>query len=328
MPGPKITRRKGALAARRGGSRNLKKTTAKGAYAPKAKAAFRKRRQPFVETKKRESAIVTFKNDEAEIDPLLHPLYAQVPMIFRDIQNDDAYTNVPLMSFCRMNMGLLEDQCVGDTIYARYLKCKTEIKFPHNMNLLIETNKVYLIQGWVTAPIHANANRGVNGGVGTDAASVTATDVQSHIINSVKQYFDQPEDRLRFIPKATSDIKVLRKVQLKPKHDNATFLPPSLRGEAGFVGTGGSIPDVHHNFTWKINRKITYNTGTGQDGKTTPGNNNVPTDLMNMYPNGSWLPFLCIYSPQFAKYKSGQTATGAEVFNQIRYNDCLWYGDS
>ncbi len=310
------------------GRNALKKTTAKGAYAPSAKKNFRKRRQPFVETKKREHTITAFVNEQAGISPVNHPLYALQPMDWAEVSNDDAFTQFNLASFNRIKQGIGEDQMVGDTIYGRYLKCKVEVKFPSNMNMLLEPNKVYLIQGWCTRSIGANAERGVQNGASSDALEVSQADVQQHIENSIKQYFNQETDRLRFRPKQETDVKILRKVELMPDLTNNTFLPPSLRGEAGFIGTNGAIPDVHKSFTWTINRKLAYTQGTGQDGKTLPQDNSAVEDIQNMYNNNGWLPFLILYSPQFQVYKDGETATGSEVKLQVRYNDCFWFGDS
>ncbi len=304
-----------------------KSAAATAAYAPAAKTAFRKKRQPFVETKKREHTIIAYKNVQAGIDAGLHPLYATQPMNWLDIPNDDAYTHFNLASFYRLKQGLGEDEIVGDTIYARYLKCKVEIRFPDNMNLILKPNKIYMVQGWVTNPMDTNASRGIFGGTGTDSLTSTASDVLKHVSNSVKQYFNESEDRLRFMPRGDPDIKILRKDLLVPDMSQ-TALGPSLRGEAGFIGTNGTIPDVHRSYTWKINRKISLTQGTGADGKTKPQDNSADSDVQNMFNNDSWVPFLIMYSPQFDVYKEGETATGTEVHIQTRYNDCLWFGDS
>lgn len=332
MPrGPRDTSKRTNVGRKKATSGALKKTTAKGAYAPAKKKAFRKRRQPFVETKKREHTIIAFQNDDGGIDPAVDPLYAQQPMEWANVPNDDAYTHFNLASYYRMKQGLGEEDMVGDACYSRYLKVKLDLRFPGNMNLMLKPNKLYVVQGWIVAPLNTNASRGVFGGTGTDSKTTIASDLMLHVSNSVKQFFDQNEDRLRFMPKVTTDVKILRKDLISPNLQSQLGLPPSLRGEQGFVGTNGSIPDVHRSYTWTVNRKVHYTQGTGQDGKAKAQDNSSELDIQNMYPNNSWIPFLILYSPDFAVYKNADgssNASGSEVNLQARYNDCHWFSDS
>lgn len=326
MP-PKQTR-----TTRVGRGRALKVTTETGAYAPKAKINMGVRRRPFVETKKREHTIIAERNKSSGAGDA----YSLQPMDFQAISNTDAYFPIHLNSFLRTSQGLRDEQIVGDTLFSRYLKCKVNIRFPQGKDTMVLPNRLYMVQGWVTAPINANANRAVYGGTGTDVGSVNATDVQLHINQAVEQYFNQPEDKLRFMPKETTDIKILKKIKLVPKLDEQSAMPPTQVATTSPGGTRttlrmGSIPDIKRSFTWTINRKLHLDQGKAATVSPAIGDgaadNSVQTDLQNMYPNNTWLPFLCFYNPDFANYAVGSATLGNNPI-QFQYNDCHWYSDS
>ena len=148
----------------------MKKVSEKGAYKKSVKQQTMRRRAPIVETKQRVSSDIAFLNGFPATG---NSIGSHVnPLNWRILPVDDAFTNIPLRSFQRMSQGLDEYQCIGQSIYSKYLNFKFELRFPTGQdvslpttadptvtyqveNLVIEKpTRVYLICGWVTSPMN------------------------------------------------------------------------------------------------------------------------------------------------------------------------------
>lgn len=321
-----VRRRATATAARgRGrpkGSKNLKKTTKKGAYKGARKRNFQIRRAPFVETKRRIHNEVAIMNSAT--DGTASANY-QNPINGLTIPNNDAFTLLDLASYYRNSHGFEDHNVLGDALYSKYLKLKTQIRFPTGTSMLVNAVKVYLICGWVTQPAGFTNNT-----TPTDQGA-TAADLRAHISNQLQEYFDQRADFLHFREKQTSNIKIESWQRIAPDLNKATAAPP---GQILFpedpdkpdqdpaIRTTGVVPIVNRSFTWKTMRKVHLTNGTDL-----PTGNNAPNpDTQNLYPNhNNWLPFALIYNPDFSSFRDTNNDDTNMV---IYYNDIHYYTDS
>ena len=319
-------KRKAPRKTRRANNKNLAKTTRKGAYKPARKAAFQKRRAPFVETKQQTDVIVALKAGltpgQAAIDTIrvtTSPL--EISNGVHGSGTPNTLTLLPINSFNQMNKGLEHSDMIGDSVYSRYLKCKLEIDLPFGQRCIKHPCDLYLIHGWITHPVgntvHTNPTK----------IAFTRTQLNEHIQEQLQQYFNQRLDKLSYIPKKTSNIKIEGYRKVKPQLNNSLGAPASAVMFANNMGgvvqdSVGSPPIVNMTCNWNTKRKVNYVLGT--DNITQPG-----TALPFNYPNYSWLPFMCLYNPTALKFLDPNiyTAQYEPKFN-VRYNSAHYFSDS
>lgn len=354
---------------RRGAPRRappMRKKTNKTAYQKSAKNQMSIRRAPIVETKQRVASDIATINGHSPMDPdePVHSDAYQQPVNFRPIIPDDAFEFVPLDSFYRASHGFEDYNCIGNSIYSKYLNFKIQFRFPDNGlihlpvpeaeqgqagamyqvgNKMIEQpSKLYLICGWVTeawnCPIEGATNAVPIAGSRPSRDSSTQDQLQEYIKRQIEPYFDDSTDKLMFRERVTSNIKIDKYVRIKPnlEHAIATKAVPTSENIHNGVTTTteqvagtGSIPDVLKTWSVKTGRKINLTEGTAVD------NTSHPVDNQNLYPNHSWLPFALIYNPDWKKqadwFIHGQ---GAEQYRfttvqciQYRFNDAHYFTD-
>ena len=180
-PGRQRTTNKGAL----------KKTTRKGAYAPARKAAFQKRRAPFVETKNQTDEILAGKNgqiDGSVKDGIRNPV---VPLEISNgvVSNANELTMLPVHTFFNMNKGLEGSDMIGSSVYSRYLQARLEFEIPSGAKAIQHPCNLYLIHGWVTAPKNNTLH------TTTTVEAQTRQDLQDYVKNHVFEHFNQRRDR-------------------------------------------------------------------------------------------------------------------------------------
>lgn len=281
----------------------LKKTTKKGAYRKQAKKNFRIRRAPFVETKSRttEDCVegTTFPNPVTTV---------------HNIPVDDAFFSLDVQPFLDMSQGLGESDMIGNSVYSRYLKMKMEFKFPVNQYSLLNPYRLYVVHGWVK---NTTGWTGVNQTLpyGMKANEATYQNVKEFIIGNLKDYFNEKEDKLRFIPKHNPNLLIKGYSAVKPNRNGAIQVPQgtSFSDASGSSVIYGSPPMVSKSCTWQVNRKIHYQAGTLQSGQTS-----------FFYPNQSWLPFVVLYTPDW----EGVNPMYSNYLPSVRYNAIHFYSDS
>lgn len=301
--------------------RNLAKTTRKGAYNPGRKANFQKRRAPFVETKKQTDVVVALKagvGSGETLDTLRRTTEAL------EISNGtfggsaNTLTVFPINSFTQMNKGLEASDMIGNSVYSRYLKCKIEIGLPFGSKCIKHPCDLYLIHGWITQPIgntiHTNPT----------VLDTTRTLVNEHIQEQLLQYFNQRLDKLQFIPRKQSNIKIEGYRKVKPKLNNSLGAPAvALQYNNGMGGTvvtsDGSPPVVNMVCSWNTKRKIDYSLGKDElQG----------TPLAHNFPNYAWLPFMALYNPTASEFLAAPYQAQNEPKFNVRYNSAHYFSDS
>jgi len=338
-----------------------KRSAPKRAYKPKAKRVFKAKRKPFVECKTRsmlDIALINRNKDDSLSDVYFDPL-AQQTIQGQLTYNQpvgttyvSGYTNIPLRSFTRMSQGFRKDQMTGNSVFSRSLALRTEFEFPYDIQQITRPYSVYLVCGWVTQPT------GFNNETDITREGATMFDVEEHIQQQCKQYFDNKRDPLKFERNMNRNIKIELYKKIKPNlNENTTaqlaiypgttsattyagattftgaqsgaqqFGPHSTQaGVSSTTSSGttvaGSIPHVKQNYTFNINRKVHYS-----DGKdTATGTDGDIEDIQNMYPNNQWLPFACVYCPDYLDMKGiGGTP---DRFVKLRYNVQHRFSDS
>ncbi len=281
-------------------SQGGRKRRARRAYKPNNKRKFMAKRQPFVETKSvtgEEQAITA--NDLSFLDPT----------DYLTLQTGTSITMLNPSSFLCMQQGIGEDQMIGLSVFSKYIKTKIQMKLPEGAYAIQHPADVYLVHGWIKAPL------GLTSFTTPTAQANTYTNTKLHMLNHVKDFFDEREDKLRFIPKANTNIKILGYKRIRSNRNGSLGVPATVfhttTVSPGYK-TVGSNPIINESVTWKPMRKIHYTPGTA-----------VSSTLANFYPNADWLPFCCIYNPTFASFTAGSDYT-----IKIAHNDAHWYSDN
>lgn len=347
----------------------MKKVSRRGAYKKNVKNQIVMRRAPVVETKQRvHSDIATLNGYLPGANNLVNPLN------WRTLVTDDAFTLLPLLSYYRNTQGLDEFNVLGRSLFSKYLNLKIQLRCPQNelMNftdsegqaytaqnrMIQDPTKVYLICGWITQSMNYPLDNQPAPSL-PPQSQADQDAIENYITQQLKPYFDDDEDKLQFRPKQTTNIKIEKYVQLKPKLDSAigtkavpihtmttvydgqmtavssqqgtyNWGPTHSSGTAGSVRSSttiqghGSIPEISKSHSFKCMKKIALT-----EGKET----SFTTDKQNLYPNNSWLPFAVIYNPNYQQ-QLNNTIVGANgrftqvQFMEYRWNDAHYFTDS
>lgn len=275
-------------------------------YAPKNKRRMMRARQPFIETKSKthEDLVVQFPGlvDRSE---------------FRT--TDTQVLHITPDTFLMWKRGMEENELIGNSCYAKYLKMKIGVRFPQSAFLLNGQNKQIpmtpqnyeLIWGWVPNEL------GYTGQTNPKADEANINDIHSHIYQRVEDYVDQQKDKMRFIPKAASTIRITGRRKIRPDMRFLQTAPPqTLSNVIAEDNTIGTIPDRYTSISWKMNKKLHLQPSSklhsGQTG---------------LYPNfGTWLPFCVLVNWDYENLPVGTTR---ELYcPAVQHNDSIWYSDS
>lgn len=305
MPGGKLGRTSTRVKKPSRG-KYLKKTTRRGAYKKGAKKNFMRRRAPFIETKSKthEDLVVQFPGLVDRTD-------------FRT-QNTEVHHMNP-ETFLMWKRGMEENEVIGNSCYAKFLKMKIGVRFPQSAFTLNGSNKQIpmtpqnyeLIWGWVPNEL------GYTGQTTPKADEANINDIFAHINQRVTDYVNDQKDRLRFIPKAASTIRITGRRKIRPDLRHYSTAPPqTLSGTIAEDHVIGTIPDRYTTVSWNMNKKLHLQPSSklhsGQTG---------------LYPNfGTWLPFCCLVNWDYENLPVGTTR---ELYcPAVQYNDGIWYSDS
>lgn len=335
----------------------MKKTSARGAYAPARKKQMSIRRNPIVETKSDLRNLWYVPEDPADETTSLWPSHLnwQYLGIGNDISTDalvvipsvnqifpvDVYNQKQIMKHSTDSNQ--DGYMLGNQIFAKSLYLKVQIRLPQNNGLIdFPQCQMYLVHGWVKHPLRLT-------GLTTPTASGVTTGgtndiIEAHIVKQVKEHFDKDADELEWRPKSTSatsvQIEGYKKLHFnatdsilpKPDQgsiiDESTFDPVTNKTEYEYAHPDlGFIPDKKFSLTWKLNRKLTYELGMDTPAPD-PANPTARYNKSNQRPwyiNGHYYPFWMIYMPggERLKYKEDE-----ENRIQIRYNERLDFTDS
>lgn len=280
--------------------RYLKNTTRRGAYKKKNKAKFQKRLVPFLETKS--------KTSEDLVDLFGMPQTTT----FNSFVTSHAHINPNV--FLLWSQGVEENQCLGRSVYVRYLKRKITIRFPQtpftipgtaNKQIPNVPQHYELIWGFVPMPLNLTSH------TTPTVYDATSSDINSFINKRVSDYLNDNEDYLRFIPKKAATIKIIGRRHVKPNMNANAGLPPQLDSMDDVTG---NIPDYNTSIYWPMKRKIHLEKSNALHDETS-----------GFYPNFTWLPFCVLHNRNYELLPAGSEAA---YVPSLAYNDCIWYQDS
>lgn len=282
----------------------MRKTTARGAYNPAKKKAIMIRRAPMVETKKKTTEHNTI-------------MFGTHPRIGFEAHNTPhVHMNPDVLHFWQQ--GLAEQQIIGKSCYVKYLKRKLTVRFPQpNVNNSLGVAGVIpkipqnyeLVWGFVPTPTNYS-----NSTTPKDDAA-TITDINNHINERVKDYFDQRSDRLRFVSKVASNIRIVGRRKVRPDLRYLSTAPPATMDPSfSSVYATGTIPDYNTSIYWPMMKKIHLEYS-----------DNLHNGVAGLYNNYQWFAFCVLVSHDWNEIP---TAERPAQMVSIAYNDCIWFTDS
>lgn len=316
---------KRGIVARAGAKRRARvsalKNTKKGAYRGLNKAKMANRRRPFVETKR--------KDDNDLRSAGFFSGTGSITGILPDRTTFEVYDTEHLMmdplSFLCWSQGLSQSQHIGQAVNVKYTNMKIQVRFPQPSVSVTDGSytspqvipkqpmNYELIWGWVPAPLQYT-------GSSTPAVNTaTLTQIRNHINHRVTDYFNARKDRLLFIPKKDSSIRIIGRRKVKPDMRHTSTLPPAQDSDNDEL-TVGSIPDYFTEISWKHkNRKLWLEQ---------TGNFNGDSDLIAMYPNFSWLPFATLVNWNHGEIADSTVHGRRLECPSVSWNSITYFSDS
>ena len=300
---PSTTRRK---------NQKRKKFTRRGAYKKTQKRKFQMKRAPFVETKSktREDLVVQF------------PGLTDVS-VFRTSNTQHVALNPDC--FTMWKRGMEENEVIGNSCYAKYLKMKIGVRFPQPAfssggytKIIPMTPQNYeLIWGWIPNEL------GYTGHTSPTADNASIQDINNHINHRVVDYINEQKDKMRFIPKQASTIRITGRRKIRPDMRFHNTAPPvTVDPSMGSDYAVGTIPDKYTTITWKMGKKLHLQPSQKFHAYGSE-------DQEGLYPNfGTWLPFAVFVNWDYDALPGGGGAATQAYCPAIQYNDAIWYSDS
>lgn len=151
------------------------------------------------------------------------------------------------------------------------------------MGIIPETPQNYhLYWGFVST------KTGYSGYTTPHANKADAVTLENHINHRVQDFFNERQDRTKFISKVGNSVRIIGKKKIMPPwNSHSGRLPVSSYTDSDV--SDGSIPDTLVKITWPINRKIHFEPTEEFGGANTA----VSTPTV-FYKNQDWLPFAVI----------------------------------
>lgn len=293
------------------------KVTKKSAYGKKQKSNFVKKRAPVVETKR--------KTYEDLRSTGFFVGTADPTIVFPDRMayqtRNEAIFHMNPMTYFWWSQGLSQAQHIGQAVTVKHLNQKIQVRFPQPHMEIAGTPQVipqlpqayYIYWGWIPAP------RNLTGHTSPNANLETVASLDSYVNNRIKDYFDDRKDRLRFIPKKDSTIRITGKKVVRPDLRFQSTVPVELDGYG--VGTG-TIPDWFGEISWKIpgnGRKMWLEQSGNMDG----GGN-----LIGMFPNYAWYPWCALVNYNYSETAATHPTNTIHYMPSVSCNDIVYFTDS
>lgn len=215
---------------------------------------------------------------------------------------------LPLHAYTFMEQGLAEDQMIGQSLFSKYLNAKVQVRFQGGANQI--TDRPYpmeLICGWVKAPLAWTSF------TSPQVNLALPSDLTGWIVERVSEYFNARTDRLDFIPKRDSTIDITYRKRIRSNQSKNNVMNPNSNS----ITNEGQVPDVLLYPKWKTMKKVFYERGNTVEASARP----------NFYPNYSRIPFMIIYSPNYAGEDGTQPLQPQEI-PEVSYNVAHYFTDS
>ena len=293
----------------------FRRVSKKGAYKPKQKANFIRKRAAVVETKRKTFEDLRSTGFFVGSDP--STALTAFPDRMTYVTRAEELFHMNPMTYYWWSQGLSQPQHIGQAVTVKYLNQKIQVRFPQPHMTIGGTPQVipqlpqsYTIYwGWIPAP------RNLTGHSTPLANLETVASLDSYVNNRLKDYFNDRKDRLRFIPKKDSTLRISGRRTVRPDLRFQSSAPPDSIGL-------GVIPDWYGEVSWKIpagGRKIWLEQSGNLDG----GNK-----LIGMYPNYAWLLFCCLVNWNYSETKITHPTDTIQYMPSVSCNDICYFTDS
>lgn len=315
----RIQGRRGSRAAR------AKNPAAKRmAYGNKYRMA--KKNAPLKETKNRTDEDVHARFAAGQ--PVSY--YNQNPLVPHAWPTADKVFPLKMFSLDAQQQGIDEDMMNGRALFAKYLKMKIQLSFPESTNIPQDQPDVYIVHGWIKKSPNLNGIQAIQGVV--DPENWTIQNDWDFIRAELEPYFDEREDKLRYIPKQNSNLAIVDYHRVKPKQRQGfgrvrttlgTITSDPATTELRTVGT---LMDYHRTLKWNMYRKVHYEVGAASTFQSEAAHISRSNGLfINM---NQWRPFACLYCPQYGVNGGVNPPLVAANLPKVAYNSILYYTDS
>lgn len=258
------------------------------------KKAMVKARTPIIETKKNVSGEASFP-----------------------ISRTAAGQFVAFRSFMDMSQGLQGDDMIGDSVFSKYVKMKLRFRFPRDEQSIRKNYRVQLIHGWMTAPFALSVDP-VGAPYTPARGNVTPEQLEQILAARIGNDFNATGDEMTFRDKEKRIYKILGKKWLKVDRQGQLGFPQMFgRYAAETDHLIGGVPDITESVTFKPMRRVKY----------TYSNPSGATEFW--YPNEAWIPFVCIYVPEYLNTQAAPVGESQDDYQpKVTVNDAHWYSDS
>lgn len=324
-------------ARRKANSRNLKKTTAKGAYNPARKKQMAIRRAPLVETFKYQSAPTA--NESLRLsrtlayNNIMNRAFIAGYRQDLDVPTDGLSTDGSLSP-------LAGPTCRGRDVYSKLTALKMRFEFPENIHSIRTAYQPPIVYwGWIKNTAFRTT------AMTPTPVNMTESFFETMINDQLLAQYNEANDRLDFADRRPSQYVIIGKRTIKPNRNKSISNPGWLVGTqkewklptngddtdplpgggaespAESMAVMSSLPPVFHTCKWKTNRKIGLQRTTAWDGVSTNE---------QFYPSDCWVPFCFVFNPSFASQINSASVTGEGLHGQIQvsFNSVHYYTDS
>lgn len=300
------------------------KVSKRGAYRNAQKRNFMRKRAAVVETKR--------KTHEDLRDPGFFAGTGTNPiadhMAWTAYSTEHIHMN-PL-TYYLWSQGLGQSQHIGQSVTVKHLNQKIQVRFPQPVMKVAGDSQFIpfipqnyeLIWGWIPCPTQYT-------GATTPAANnVSLDELKAHTNLRVTDYFNSRKDKLRFIPKKDSSLRIVGRRKVRPDLRYQSTAPAQTTDST--VGSDtviGTIPDYFTEIQWKMpngGKKLWLEQTGNLD------NNPDPTkgELIGMYPNYSHMPFAVLVNWDYDELKANHPTNTILYCPSVAWNDIVYFTDS
>ena len=265
----------------------MRRVTKRGAYKKKQKRNFINKRAAVVETKRKTREELRNNLFWSGTGPSATTTFAD-RMAFQI--EDTELIHINPQTYYWWSQGLDQAQHIGQSITVKHLNQKVQVRFPqHNMqtkessprNQIVPDlpQKYTLYWGWIPAA------RTLTGNSSPPIQTETVASLDSYVNNRIKDYFNDRKDKLRFIPRKDSTLRIIGSKVIRPDLRYQSTAPVTYHQDDEKFSTG-TIPDWYGEISWKFpggGRKLWLEQAVNMNGST--------GEMIGMFPNYAWLPF-------------------------------------
>ncbi len=319
--------------------KNMRKTTAKGAYRPARKKQMAIRRAPLVETYKYQSAPT--ENESIRLsrtiayNNIMNRAFIAGYRQSLDVPFDGLSTDATPGTGIHAG-DLRGPTCRGRDVYSKMTALKMRFEFPENIHSIRTAYQPPIVYwGWIKRTAFRTTRM-------TPApTAITEGFFSTMIDDELLAQFNEANDRLDFTDRRTTQYKIIGKRKIFPKRNQSISqfqnglpsgavidLPktesdtnPLPGGDDESLSVLASLPPVYHTCKWPVNRKIGLQRTTAWDG----GGTNE-----QFYPSDCYVPFCFVFNPSFANQINSASVAGETDHGQIQvsFNSVHYYTDS